>query len=142
MLNDAYRDVTYNITSDDEFVASEEADLVAKRLMRGIEHHLFTMNAFKECFTEENWEAYFSLVVEGIVRPWEKLILGTTSSTGGVPQSGATTRRFVFTELGALRFDKDWRSMASFLATMTASGEVRDKFARLQQSEYIRLQNE
>lgn len=94
---------------------------MVKRLVRGVEHHLITMNSFKECFTQENWEAYYSLVIEGIVRPWEKLIL--------------TDTKFAFTELGALRFDKDWRSVSAFLSTLTTSGEVRDKFARLQQSE-------
>lgn len=130
-MTDAYRDVSYDITSEADFVASEESDLLVRRLTRGIEHHLFAMNAFRESFSDENWEAYFSLVIEGIVRPWEKLILGPSASTS------TTDGRFTFTELGALRFDKDWRTLSSFLSGFTTSGEVRDKFARLQQIAYV-----
>ena len=40
-------------------------------------------------------------------------------------------------QLGALRFDKDVRTICSWLATHSKSGSVRDKFARLQQVSYV-----
>jgi hypothetical protein len=36
-------------------------------------------------------------------------------------------------QLGAMRFDRDLRAITSHLAEQTAFGDVRDKFARLQQ---------
>lgn len=49
-----------------------------------------------------------------------------------------------FTELGTLRFDKDWRSIvkhlsSTYVSSSSARGgsEVRDKFARLQQIAYV-----
>lgn len=41
-----------------------------------------------------------------------------------------------FTELGALRFDKDLRSVLSFMADHTPWG-IRDQFLRLQQISYV-----
>ena len=38
-----------------------------------------------------------------------------------------------FTELGAIRFERDVRSIANYLTTQTTFGGVRDKFTRLQQ---------
>jgi len=38
-----------------------------------------------------------------------------------------------FSELGAIRFDRDLRSITTYLASQTAFGDVREKFTRLQQ---------
>ncbi|KAG9127403.1 hypothetical protein FRC07_014213 [Ceratobasidium sp. 392] len=62
--------------------------------------------------TEENYRTFFALAVEVVVRPWEKYIMGMK-----------------FTELGAIRFDRDLRAIIAHLAV----GDARDKFARLQQ---------
>ncbi|CAO1615642.1 unnamed protein product [Sympodiomycopsis kandeliae] len=124
MLNDSYREVSYNIRTEEEFAASEEASTMIKRFTRSLENHLITLNAFRDSFIEENWEIYFDLVVTNIVDLLESFIL-------------SSQRRFTFTELGALRFDKDWRSLAAFLSNFTASGQIRDKFARLQQVAYV-----
>jgi len=38
-----------------------------------------------------------------------------------------------FTELGAIRFDRDLRSITTYLGSQTAFGDAREKFVRLQQ---------
>lgn len=38
-----------------------------------------------------------------------------------------------YTELGAIRFDRDLRSITTFLSSQTAFGDAREKFTRLQQ---------
>lgn len=40
---------------------------------------------------------------------------------------------FKFTELGAILFDRDLRSINTFLSSQTAFGDGREKFVRLQQ---------
>lgn len=47
-----------------------------------------------------------------------------------------TVATLTFTELGALRFDKDLRSILGFMADHTPWG-IRDKFLRLQQISYV-----
>ncbi|ELU36392.1 COG4 transport domain-containing protein [Rhizoctonia solani AG-1 IA] len=62
----------------------------------------------------KNYRAFFALAVEVVVRPWEKYIMGMK-----------------FTELGAIRFDRDLRAIIGHLSV----GDARDKFIRLQQEE-------
>jgi len=38
-----------------------------------------------------------------------------------------------FSELGAIRFDHDLRSVTAYFSSQTAFGDVREKFTRLQQ---------
>lgn len=40
---------------------------------------------------------------------------------------------FKFTELGAIRFDRDLRAIIGYLSSQTAFGDAREKFLRLQQ---------
>lgn len=77
------------------------------------------MYAWQDLFNEENYALYHSLAIDNIVRPWEKLVMGMR-----------------FTELGALRFDKDFRAVSTYIAGQTNLG-VREKFIRLQQMSYI-----
>lgn len=59
---------------------------------------------------------FFGLALEVLLRPWEKFVLGLR-----------------FTELGAIRFDRDLRGITTYLASQIAFGDVREKFLRLQQ---------
>jgi hypothetical protein len=38
-----------------------------------------------------------------------------------------------YTELGAVRFDRDLRAIIAYLASQTTFGDIREKFLRLQQ---------
>jgi len=66
--------------------------------------------------TSENYHHLFLLTVEILTRHWEKQILAMR-----------------FSELGALRFDRDLRSISGYLNTLTELGDAREKFQRLQQ---------
>lgn len=77
------------------------------------------------------------MMVEVMVRPWEKMVLGMRFTE--VRQKIANHRRKhplslsrVF-QLGAIRFDRDVRSVANYLSTQTEFGGGREKFTRLQQ---------
>lgn len=128
LLLESYRDVSYNLDEVD-FQEAEDSDLFVRRFTKGFD---LLMRSIKDLFTPENFEQYFGLCVENVVRPWERLLLST----------GVDGMRF--TELGTLRFDKDWRSIvkhlsSTYVSSSSARGgsEVRDKFARLQQIAYV-----
>lgn len=68
--------------------------------------------------TDHNYQSLFVLTVEILVRPFEKLIQGLR-----------------YTELGAIRYERDLRGVINFLNTQTSygGGVIREKFTRLQQ---------
>jgi hypothetical protein len=84
-----------------------------------------------------------------LIRPWEKLVLGqkynevlTAHRGGGDARPMQTLSRsfsFIslflsfFSQLGAVRFDRDLRAITTYLSSQTAFGDVRSKFVRLQQ---------
>lgn len=70
----------------------------------------------QDTFTDNNYRLYFGLTLDVLMRPWEKFLLG-----------------FKFTELGAIRFDRDLRSITTYLSSQTTFGDAREKFTRLQQ---------
>jgi len=115
ILLEAYRDVSY-ILNDETYAEAEYSDLVRRRFIKGWET---VVVPYRSIFSEPNYDAFIVTALEGLVRPWEKLVMGMR-----------------FTELGALRFDKDIRGLSTYLASQTAIG-VRDKFARLQQMSYV-----
>ncbi|KAK0537604.1 Golgi transport complex subunit 4 [Tilletia horrida] len=115
ILLDAYRDVSY-VLDDDSYAEAEYSDLVRRRFIKGWET---VVVPYRNIFSEANYDAFIVTALEGLVRPWEKLVMGMR-----------------FTELGALRFDKDIRGLSTYLASQTAVG-VRNKFARLQQISYV-----
>ncbi|KAG8999188.1 hypothetical protein FRB90_012139 [Tulasnella sp. 427] len=112
LVVEVYKDVSYML-DDDSYASAEYQDVVRKRFVKAWDG---LVDGFKETFTERNYRAFFSLAVEVLVRPWEKHILSMR-----------------FTELGAIRFDKDLRSITAYLSTQTAFGDTREKFLRLQQ---------
>nr|XP_019000435.1 uncharacterized protein I203_06849 [Kwoniella mangroviensis CBS 8507]OCF63896.1 hypothetical protein I203_06849 [Kwoniella mangroviensis CBS 8507] len=112
LLDDCYKDVTY-LLDEDTFAEADELDLVRKRFIRVWES---LVDGYKDTFTDHNYQTFFNLTVEVLVRPWEKMIQGMR-----------------FTELGAIRFERDVRAIANYLSAQTSFGRARDKFTRLQQ---------
>ncbi|GFZ43643.1 hypothetical protein JCM24511_01363 [Saitozyma sp. JCM 24511] len=112
LLDEVYRDTTY-LLDEDGFAEADEADIVRKRFARGWE---ILVEGYREAYTDHNYQAFFNLTVETLVRPWEKMIMNMR-----------------FTELGAIRYERDVRGIVNFLATQTSFGGPRDKFTRLQQ---------
>ncbi|WWD17778.1 hypothetical protein CI109_102219 [Kwoniella shandongensis] len=112
LLDDCYKDVTY-LLDEESFAEAEETDLVRKRFIRSWEG---LVDGYRESLTDHNYQSFFNMTVEALVRPWEKMILGMR-----------------FTELGAIRYDRDVRAIANYLSSQTSFGGARDKFTRLQQ---------
>ncbi|KAL7411046.1 COG4 transport protein-domain-containing protein [Mrakia frigida] len=111
-LDDCYKGVTYTL-DEEAYAEAEFQDIVRKRFVRGWDA---LVEGYRASFTDTNYNVFFATSVEVLVRPWEKMIFGMK-----------------FTELGALRFDRDLRSIANFLSSQTAFGGSREKFIRLQQ---------
>lgn len=112
LLEDAYKGVSY-LLDEDGYHAAEEDDLVRKRFITGWDP---LMAGYKATLTDGNFQQFFSTTVEVLVRPWERMVAGMR-----------------FTELGAIRFDRDVRAVVNYLSTQSDFGGARDKFTRLQQ---------
>ncbi|KAJ7694072.1 COG4 transport protein-domain-containing protein [Mycena rosella] len=122
LITDVYKDVSY-VLDDDSYSAAEYQDVVRKRFIKAWEG---LVDGYKDTFTESNYRLFFSLALDVLLRPWEKFMMG-----------------FKFTELGAIRFDRDLRSITTYLSSQTAFGDAREKFLRLQQlSTILNLDNE
>lgn len=114
LLSDCYKDVSYTL-DEESYAEAEYADTVRKRFIKAWDA---LMDPYREPFTSSNYSAVFTLSVGVLARLWESQI-----------------RSMRFTELGALRLDREIRSVTAYLnnAQDTAIGTVRDSFARLQQ---------
>jgi len=112
LVADVYKDVTYSLDQDG-YTAAEYNDLVRKRFVRLWE---VLLEGFRDTFTDANYYGFFSLTVEVLMRHWEKQILGMR-----------------YSELGAIRFDRDLRNVSSYLFSQANFGDAREKFQRLQQ---------
>ncbi|KAK4058322.1 Golgi transport complex subunit 4 [Microbotryomycetes sp. JL221] len=114
LLIDMYKDVSY-VLDEDAYAEAEYRDEVRKRFIRSWEALL---SGYKESMTATNFNSFFATSVNVLVRPWEGII-----------------RNMKFTELGALRLDRDIRSILSYLSNQSsfASGSLRESFSRLQQ---------
>ncbi|KAJ3535520.1 hypothetical protein NMY22_g6447 [Coprinellus aureogranulatus] len=111
-IPDVYKDVSY-LLDDQGYSTAEYQDLVRKRFIKGWEQ---LMDGYKDVFSENNYRTFFGLTLDIIIRPWEKFVVSLR-----------------YTELGAIRFDRDLRAVTSYLSSQTAFGDVREKFLRLQQ---------
>jgi len=98
---------------DDSYSVAEYQDVVRKRFVRAWEG---LVDGYKDTFTDRNYRLFFGLALDVLLRPWEKFIMG-----------------FKYTELGAIRFDRDLRSIMTYLSSHIAFGDAREKFNRLQQ---------
>ncbi|KAJ7580996.1 COG4 transport protein-domain-containing protein [Mycena floridula] len=112
LIPEVYKDVSY-VLDDDSYSTAEYQDVVRKRFIKTWDG---LMDGYKDTFTDGNFRLYFGLTLDVVLRPWEKFMMG-----------------FKFTELGAVRFDRDLRSITTYLSSQTAFGDARDKFVRLQQ---------
>ncbi|KAJ6546418.1 COG4 transport protein-domain-containing protein [Mycena vulgaris] len=122
LITEVYKDVSY-VLDDDSYSAAEYQDIVRKRFVKAWEG---LVDGYKDTFTESNYRLFFSLALDVLLRPWEKFMMG-----------------FRFTELGAIRFDRDLRAITTYLSSQTAFGDAREKFLRLQQlSTILNLDNE
>ncbi|KAI5454395.1 Golgi transport complex subunit 4, variant 2 [Naganishia albida] len=112
LLEDVYKGISYML-DDDGYAEAEEEDLVRKRF---VANWAPLVDGYKDTLTEANYQSFFDMTVETLVRPWEKMVQGMR-----------------FTELGAIRFDKDVRAVVNHLSGQTNFGGARSKFIRLQQ---------
>ncbi|GAA5921563.1 hypothetical protein JCM3775_003107 [Rhodotorula graminis] len=114
LLSDVYKDVSYKL-DDDAYNEAEYRDDVRKRFVKAWDGLL---SGYKDSLTEGNFNLFFSTAVNVLVRPWESMVRGMK-----------------FTELGALRLDRDIRTILSYLSSQAsfASGSLRESFSRLQQ---------
>ncbi|KAF8633700.1 hypothetical protein AX17_004358 [Amanita inopinata Kibby_2008] len=122
MVPESFKDISY-VLDDDAYAATQFQDIVRKRFAKAWE---FMMESYKEMLTENNYRLFFSLAIDAILTPWEKVVTSMK-----------------FNELGAIRFDHDLRSIMSYLSSQIAFGDVRERFIRLQQiSMLLNLDNE
>ncbi|KAF7359494.1 Cog4 domain-containing protein [Mycena sanguinolenta] len=112
LITEVYKDVSY-VLDDDSYSAAEYNDVVRKRFVKAWEG---LVDGYKDTFTESNYRLFFGLALDVLLRPWEKFMMG-----------------FKFTELGAIRFDRDLRAITAYLSSQTAFADAREKFVRLQQ---------
>ncbi|EIN07598.1 COG4-domain-containing protein [Punctularia strigosozonata HHB-11173 SS5] len=111
-LADVYKDVTY-VLDEESYAAAEYQEVVKKRFIKNLD---LIITTYKEMFTENNFGVFFVLLLDILIRPWEKQIT-----------------MFRYNELGAIRLDRDLRAVLSWMSGQTVSADVREKFTRLQQ---------
>lgn len=111
-IPEVYNNVSYQL-DEDSYTASEYQDVVRKRFVKTWEG---LVDGYKDTFTDNNYRLFFDLALDVLLRPWEKFMLN-----------------FKYSELGAIRFDRDLRAITTYLSSQTLFGDVRDKFTRLQQ---------
>ncbi|KAF9228537.1 COG4-domain-containing protein [Gyrodon lividus] len=112
LIPDIYKDICY-VLDEDTYSNAEYQGIVRKRFVKVWEG---LVDGYKDAFTENNYRMLFGLALDVILRPWEKYIL-----------------TLHYSELGAIRFDRDLRSIMAYLSSQTVFGDIREKFVRLQQ---------
>ncbi|KDR81347.1 hypothetical protein GALMADRAFT_239193 [Galerina marginata CBS 339.88] len=111
-IADIYKDVTY-VLDEDGYSAADFQDLARKRFIKAWEG---VMEGYKDTFSERNFRSFNGLALDVLLKPWEKFVMNLK-----------------YTELGAVRFDRDLRAIIAYLASQTTFGDIREKFLRLQQ---------
>ncbi|KAG0141759.1 hypothetical protein CROQUDRAFT_51247 [Cronartium quercuum f. sp. fusiforme G11] len=114
MITECYKDVTYFL-DEERYAETEAQDIFRKRFVRVWES---LIEPYQTALTSSNFHQLFALTINTLSRPWETQI-----------------RNMKFTELGAIRFDRDLRSISSYLTSQTsfAISIVNEAFARLRQ---------
>merc|ERR1712198_834658 len=108
---DGFNLVSHNLT--DEFFTDYAAnDPWVQQTIINID---ILLQSFKSSMTQTNFDSFVNIVASEVTLQLEKA--GTKTS---------------FNRLGGLQFDKEVRSLSSFLTSLT-SWSIRDKFSRLQQ---------
>lgn len=125
LLSESLRDISYVLNEDDYAIAEEEASshggtsLFVRKLTRGWDQVIHAVG-YKELFTSDNWEVLLRLAIDTLVQAWE-----------------TWTFNVQYSELGALRFDKDVRTVSTFLSSQSATGGLRERFGRLTHISYL-----
>eukprot|EP00096_Caligus_rogercresseyi_P000511 TRINITY_DN10984_c0_g1_i1.p1 TRINITY_DN10984_c0_g1~~TRINITY_DN10984_c0_g1_i1.p1 ORF type:complete len:746 (-),score=240.52 TRINITY_DN10984_c0_g1_i1:1-2100(-) len=97
---------------EEEFDCNEANDPFIQQLIINLDGLL---SSFKSSLTPSNYEAFISIVSEEVTSQLEKMVFKSS-----------------FSRLGGLQFDREVRSLVSFLTSVT-TWTIRDKFARLNQ---------
>eukprot|EP00164_Ancoracysta_twista_P007953 GFYU01011402.1.p1 GENE.GFYU01011402.1~~GFYU01011402.1.p1 ORF type:complete len:148 (-),score=50.21 GFYU01011402.1:49-492(-) len=95
-----------------EYAENEVNDPFVQKFIAGFEKKL---KPFQNSFTDGNFDALAQLLIKFTANHLETVVMKKR-----------------FNQLGGLQFDKDVRSLVSYLTTVSTS-TVRDKFARLTQ---------
>ncbi|KIM48961.1 hypothetical protein M413DRAFT_59758 [Hebeloma cylindrosporum] len=111
-IPDIYKDISY-VLDEDGYSTADYQDLARKRFIKAWE---ILVDGYKDALSEGNYRLFIGLALDVLLRPWEKFVMGVK-----------------YTELGAVRFDRDLRAIITYLASQTTSGVIREKFLRMQQ---------
>lgn len=125
LVADSLRDVHYVLDEvaysrvEDEANANGGSSTFIRRLSRGWEAVVNSVG-YDSILTKENWEMILRLSIDTIVLLWEEWIMSNQ-----------------YSELGALQFDKDLRTIATFLSNQSPTGGLRERFSRLTHISYL-----
>jgi hypothetical protein len=72
LIADVYKDVSY-VLDETSYAAAEYHDVVRKRFIKAWEG---VVDGFKDTFTDRNYDLFFSLALDVLLRPWEKSMMG------------------------------------------------------------------
>ncbi|KAJ9115023.1 hypothetical protein QFC22_005351 [Naganishia vaughanmartiniae] len=72
LLEDVYKGISY-VLDDDGYAEAEEQDLVRKRF---IANWAPLVDGYKDTLTDANYQMFFNMTVEVLVRPWERMVQG------------------------------------------------------------------
>jgi len=107
-----FRDVSYML-DEEGYATADYQDLARKRFVKAWEG---LVDGYKETLSEGNYRLFIGFALDVLLKPWERFVMALK-----------------YTELGAVRFDRDLRAIIAYLASQTTFGEIREKFVRLQQ---------
>ncbi|KAJ3071866.1 Golgi transport complex subunit 4 [Podochytrium sp. JEL0797] len=107
---DICKDLKY-VLSDAEYVEADAQDTFIKRFIRDFGK---LIAIYKSTYSPRNHNQNISYFIETILSDWERHLFASQR----------------FNALGALRFDKDLRSVTTYLTSLT-NWSIRDKFVRL-----------
>ena len=111
LFQDAYKEVKY-VLEEDEYNEADIEERFVKRFRRGFSN---IIDVYQKTLTENNLSTLMGLMLEALTLQWERIVFQTR-----------------FNQYGALRFDKDLRSVIHYLSTLT-EWLSRDRFTRLNQ---------
>uniref|UniRef100_A0A8H7Y2D9 Conserved oligomeric Golgi complex subunit 4 n=1 Tax=Psilocybe cubensis TaxID=181762 RepID=A0A8H7Y2D9_PSICU len=111
-IPEIFKDISY-VLDEDGYSTADYHDLARKRFIKTWES---LVDGYKDTFSEANYRLFIGLVLDVLLKPWEKTVMSLK-----------------YTELGAVRFDRDLRAIIAYLSSQTTFGDIREKFLRLQQ---------
>lgn len=112
ILQESYKLAKYVLT-EEEYAEEDRLDAFAKRMTGGLDK---VLDLGRHTFTDSNGLTIMNLSVDYVAREWERHLFNSAK----------------FNALGAIRFDKDLRSITAYFSARSQV-LVRDKFARLSQ---------